>query len=182
MSVSVRAMSLSEDVTRGFSRYEVLQRPDPLQATLLLEGLLDAGLLAARDPEENSVVVWSSDRPYESLQNLQLRTRIIRAAERSAAEWALMGGPCSTGPRQGSRGAFTDGASNRARARRRGKKGDRRRARHAAAQTLRTGVDRAAKVKHRAAPVPRQIRAPFLDPDDRERARVRVDLGREGSA
>jgi len=103
-----------------------------------------------------------------TFENKHGKRRFMKAAQRSGAAWEIPH-PLETGPRGGIRGAFTDGPRHRARARRRGKTADRRRARHAATMSLRTGVATPAVFGlgvSAGGRMPRHLQASFLDRED----------------
>ena len=152
-------------------RHKTFKCPDGRNATVLLEAMIEAGLRAARTGEDTVVVKL----PYQAVEKRraeqQLKSRMISAANRSGAEWVAADWSHHTGPRAGTRGAFTEGPTHRARARRRGKTENRRRARHAVAQSLRSGVERPAKIQDYGARMPRQMQSAFLDPEDLDTTR-----------
>jgi hypothetical protein len=140
--------------------------PDRRNAAVLLEAMITAGLLASLADESTVVVKLPVNRVAKPRGYQRLQSRMIGAASRSGAEWIATNSPQTTGPRAGTRGAFSEGPTHRARARRRGKKENRRRVRHVVAQSVRTGVDRPAKIRDYGARMPRQMQSPFLDPED----------------
>ena len=96
---------------RELFSWKLFTCPDATSATDLLAAMADAGLRAGRLGE---VVAVCTDAPTRA-EERQLRTRMISAALGADAEWVHG----RHGPRQGTRGAFTEGPTHRAWARRR---------------------------------------------------------------